>query len=118
MSKFFTRFHKVPREVDLYDPYDKVDRLTYLDTTVQITRMMQAGVNLAFRREQALPYDGTDDSDPCVPVYTVDPALSAQQMKSYRQALKDRADARRAEAEAKETPATTGDKSESAPSLT
>lgn len=116
MSTFYTRFHKVPREVDLYDPFDKVDRLTYLDTTVQITRMMQAGVNLAFRKEQGLPYDGTDDFDPSIPVFPVDPAISAQRMKEYRQALKDRAEAKRQQAiEASEPPAATGDGQESAP---
>lgn len=118
MSTFYTRFHKVPREVDLYDPFDKVDRLTYLDTTVQITRMMQAGVNLAFRREQGLPYDGSDDFDPSVPVFPIDPAISAQRMKEYRQALKDRAEAKREQQQQQEPPAATGDGQESAPALT
>lgn len=114
MSTFYTRFHKPKREDVFMDPFDKVDRLTYLDTTVQITRMMQAGVNLAFRKEQGLPYDGSDDFDPSVPVFPIDPAVSAQRMKEYRQTLKDRAEAKREQAkkeEAKlsETPAATGD---------
>lgn len=113
MSTFYTRFHKPKREDVFMDPFDKVDRLTYLDTTVQITRMMQAGVNLAFRKEQGFPYDGTDDFDPSIPVFPIDPAISAQRMKEYKQALKDRAEAKREqakkEANPSETPAATGD---------
>lgn len=114
MSTFFTRFHKPKREDVLMDPFDKVDRLTYLDTTVQITRMMQAGVNLAFRKEQGLPYDGSDDFDPSIPVFPIDPAISAQRMKEYRQTLKDRAEAKREQAKLEETkpsetPVATGD---------
>lgn len=90
---FYTKFIKPTRVCCLYDPYDAVDRLTYVDTTVQISRMMQAGVNLAFRSNQGLPTgDFENDNSPAAPVYTVDPALSANMIKSYKQSLKDNAE--------------------------
>ena len=91
--KFYTKFAKPVRVRCLYDPYDAVDRLTYVDTTVQISRMMQAGVNLAFRSNQGFPTgDFENDSSPAVPVYNVDPALSANMIKEYKQKLKDKAE--------------------------
>ena len=101
---FYTKFNKPTRVRCLYDPYDAVDRLTYVDTTVQISRMMQAGVNLAFRANQGFPtVDLDNDNSPVAPVYNVDPALSANMIKEYKQKLKDKAENNRKGAATEQT---------------
>ena len=52
MSKFRTKFN-VPRfDGCVMNPYDAVDRLSYVDSTTQIVKMFQAGVNMKLQNSQ------------------------------------------------------------------
>lgn len=95
MKKFYTKFELVPHEVTIYNPVDKVDRLTYVDTTQQITRMLQAGVNLKLRANQGL--SGEDFNAPAMPIYSPDVALSQKMINDYKEELKANAEKRSAE---------------------
>lgn len=86
MKRFFSKFNVFRNEHALYNPVDAVDRLTYVDTTQQIARMMQAGVNLKLRSNQGLT--GEDFNAPSMPVYAPDIALSQKMINCYKEDLK------------------------------
>lgn len=106
-TKFFTKFNLLPVKHALYNPNDAVDRLTYVDTTQQITRMLQAGVNLKLRNNQGL--SGEDFNAPAMPVYAPDVAISQRMINTYRDELKANAIERSRAFEDKKTNGETAD---------
>ena len=96
---FKTRFTVGRAHWPVYNPNDAVDRLTYVDTTQQITRMLQAGANLKLRNNQGL--SGEDFNSPAMPVYSPDVAISQKMINQYQEELKTNAEKRTAEFEAK-----------------
>lgn len=80
--KFYTRFEtasKIERPLSLKD---NVDRLSYVDNTLMVKRLILEGKNLAIYRANALKagmYSGEDalkeDSGLAVPVYEQDPVI-------------------------------------------
>lgn len=75
-----------------YNPVDAVDRLTYVDTTTEITRMLQAGASLRMRNAQGL--EGEDFNAPSMCVYAPDISESARMINDYKNALKENAEKR------------------------
>ena len=89
MSKnpFHTRFNPAKRLTTgkVYDSRDEVDRLSYVDSTAMITRLINEGKNLAAYRADALrsgQYSGdfneiVHDNGIPLPVYQSDPVVVA-----------------------------------------
>lgn len=100
MSKSFrTKFNMTPAVWPSYNPVDAVDRLTYVDTTQQITRMLNAGASMRMRNSQGLK--GEDFNAPAMPVYAPDISQSTRMIKEYKEALKENAERKTAELKAK-----------------
>lgn len=98
MSKvnFHTRFNPAIRKSKgkIYDEHDNVDRLSYVDSTLMINRLINEGKNLNSYRAMALSsgsFNGNmkeiseDNSIPC-PVFQSDPTIV---MPVIEQAQKD-----------------------------
>ena len=91
MSKsFVTKFNIRPAVWPDYNPNDAVDRLTYVDTTQQISRMMQAGANLRMRNAQGL--SGEDFNAPSTPIYAPDVCEAQKMINEYKDNLKRNAE--------------------------
>ena len=84
--KIFTRFNRASRknEHKVYDRHDNVDRLSYVDNTVMVQRLINEGRSLAQARAAALRsgmYSGDlheidEESGIAVPIYETDPAIA------------------------------------------
>lgn len=96
---FHTRFNvaEVKNKYKVYDRHDNVDRVSYVDNTKLIQRLIYEGQNLAAYRAQALrtglysdqdAFAGVDD--PIIPVYEQDPAIMQPIVEASKAALKSR----------------------------
>lgn len=88
MKKFKTKFDMVPYRGTVMNPYDAVDRLSYVDSTTQIVEMMKAGVSAKLRRAQLIG-DETDLNAPATPVYAPDIAVAYKQLHELQDQLKE-----------------------------
>lgn len=91
IRRFFTKYdvQDTPYHGVVMNPVDAVDRLSYVDTTQQIVRMMQAGANLRMRNNQG--YQSEDFNAPAMPVYTPDLADAQRRVKTFTDNLKENA---------------------------
>lgn len=88
MKKFLTKYDiKHFNGVDM-NPYDAVDRLSYVDSTTQIVRMLQAGVSMKLQRSQLWSFDG-DMNAPSLAVYAPDIADAYRQLHEMQDKLKE-----------------------------
>lgn len=88
MKKFLTKFDIKPSVGIEMNPYDAVDRLSYVDSTTQIVRMLRAGVSAKLRNSQLMTYDG-DMNAPSMPIYAPDIADSYRQLHELQDRLKE-----------------------------
>lgn len=91
MKRFFTKYHPsfyFGSDGVQMNPYDAVDRLSYIDSTTQIVRMMQAGVNLKLQNSQLMSYDG-DMNAPSIPVYAPDISVAYKRLHELKDELKE-----------------------------
>lgn len=107
MKRFYTKFDMQVTRYDgcIMNPIDAVDRLSYVDTTQQIVKMLNAGANLRMRNNQG--YDSEDFNAPSMPVYTPDIADAQRRIRSFNDELKYNAAKRSAEFEASRAEKTT-----------
>lgn len=100
MSKilFHTRFNPAPRKTlgKVYDSHDNVDRLSYVDSTLMINRLINEGRSLNEYRANALrsgQYSGdfneivNDVGIPC-PVFQSDPVIAMPIIEEAQEMLK------------------------------
>lgn len=112
----YTGFNPAPckNRDKVYDRRDKVDRLSYVDSTLMVKRFIAEGKSLQQARAMALrsgQYSGdlkeiAEDKGFAVPVYSMDPALAKplyDDMVSQLTSSVAEAEAKRREAEAKAT---------------
>lgn len=88
MKRFLTKYDiKHFNGVEM-NPYDAVDRLSYVDSTTQIVRMLKAGVSMKLRRSQLI---GSEDdmNCPAMPVYAPDIADAYRQLHEMQDKLKE-----------------------------
>lgn len=88
MKRFLTKFDIEHFNGVEMNPYDAVDRLSYVDSTTQIVRMLQAGVNMKLQRSQLMTVDG-DMNAPSMPVYAPDIADAYRQLHEMQDKLKE-----------------------------
>lgn len=88
MKRFLTKFDIKRFNGCEMNPYDAVDRLSYVDSTTQIVRMLQAGVNMKLQRSQLMTIDG-DMNAPSMPVYAPDIADAYRQLHEMQDKLKE-----------------------------
>lgn len=88
MKKFLTKFDIKHFEGIEMNPYDAVDRLSYVDSTTQIVRMLKAGVNMRLQNSQLYAYDG-DMNAPSMPVYAPDITAAYKQLHEMQDKLKE-----------------------------
>lgn len=98
MKKFFTKYDVYPFSGCTMNPYDAVDRLSYMDTTQQIVSMLRAGARLRLRDNDG--FKGEDFNAPSMPVYTPDIAVAQRMLNSLSDELKANAQVKTAEFEA------------------
>lgn len=98
MPRFLTKFIMTPFEGCVMNPYDAVDRLSYVDSTTQIVRMLSAGVNLRMRNSQGM--QEVDFNAPSAVVYAPDVAEAQTMLNELEETLKYNASVRNAEFEA------------------
>ena len=86
--KFYTRFETAAKVVRPLSLEDNVDRLSYVDNTLMVKRLILEGKNLAVYRASALKsgmYSGDEalqeDSGLAVPVYEQDPVIVSDILK-------------------------------------
>lgn len=82
MIKFYTKYDRVKQQRSKLDPKDNVDRLSYVDSTRMVQRMILEGQNLNAYRAAAqragmyrLQDLETDEKVPAMPVYEEDPVI-------------------------------------------
>lgn len=85
---FRTKFNVPRREGSMMNPYDAVDRLSYVDSTTQIVRMLKAGVNMRLQNSQLMAYDG-DMNAPSMPVYAPDISTAYRELHEMQDKLKE-----------------------------
>lgn len=88
MRKFLTKFDIKRFDGCTMNPYDAVDRLSYVDSTTQIVKMLQAGVNMKLQRSQLMTVDG-DMNAPAMPIYAPDIADAYRQLHDMQDRLKE-----------------------------
>lgn len=86
--KFYTKYDQKPFEGSVMNPYDAVDRLSYVDSTVQIVEMLKAGVSAKLRASQMMCTEG-DLNAPSVSVYAPDIADAYRQLHKLQDDLKE-----------------------------
>lgn len=88
MKKFITKYDIQHFNGCEMNPYDAVDRLSYVDSTTQIVRMMKAGVNMRLQNSQLTAYDG-DMNAPSMPVYAPDISQAYKELHELQDKLKE-----------------------------
>lgn len=86
--KFVTKFDVTPFAGCEMNPYDAVDRLSYVDSTTQIVRMLSAGVNMRLQNSQLMCTDG-DMNAPSMPVYAPDISVAYAKLHEMKEQLKE-----------------------------
>lgn len=93
--KFHTRYRIPKRVLRHFDEHDNVDRISFIDSTALVQRMISEGKSLDYYRALSLRnglYDlddlKADESVPAVPVYQEDPVILSNLDKIYRQEMK------------------------------
>lgn len=106
MIKFNTRYSRPAQVRSKMDQRDNVDRLSYVDSTKMVQRMILEGQNLNTYRaacQRAGMYKledlEKDENVPAMPVYQEDPVIMAAVRQSYESELKDSVESRQAEQE-------------------
>lgn len=89
--KFFTKYDVPPFKGVEMNPYDSVDRLTYVDTTQQIVSFLKAGVNMKLRRAQLMvdANGGAALNAPSATVYAPDVAEAFAQLHKLQDELEN-----------------------------
>lgn len=89
--KFYTKYDVEPYSGVEMNPFDAVDRLSYVDTTQQIVSFLKAGVNMRLRRAQLLidQDGGAALNAPSTTVYAPDVAEAFAQLHKLQDELKD-----------------------------
>ena len=88
MKKFRTKFDVQHFDGCKMNPYDAVDRLSYVDSTTQIVSMLKAGVSARLQRSQLMT-DELDLNSPSMPVYAPDIADAYRQLHQMQDELKE-----------------------------
>lgn len=88
MKRFLTKYDLKHFDGVVMNPYDAVDRLSYVDSTTQIVRMLKAGVNLRLQNSQLYAYDG-DMNAPSMPIYAPDISAAYKQLHEMQDKLKE-----------------------------
>ena len=103
MVKFSTRYNRVAQVRSKMDQRDNVDRLSYVDSTKMVQRMILEGQNLNAYRAAAqragmykLEDLEKDENVPAMPVYQEDPVIMDAVKQSYESELKDSVESRQA----------------------
>lgn len=86
---FVTKYTVAPYNGVEMNPYDAVDRLTYVDTTQQIVSFLRAGVNMRLQRSQTMIDSGADLNAPMTTVYAPDVAEAFAQLHKLQDELKE-----------------------------
>lgn len=98
MKSFATRYTPNTKVVSVMDSHDNVDRLSYVDSTQMVKRMIFEGQNLMAYRAAALRgmYSsdelgnlGSEEGLPAIPVYETDPVIGKQIIDGYKEVLGD-----------------------------
>jgi len=104
MVKFSTRFNRLSQVRSKMDQRDNVDRLSYVDSTKMVQRMILEGQNLnayraAAQRAGMYKLDDLekDEKVPALPVYQEDPVILSGIQKVYESEFKDSVESRQAE---------------------
>lgn len=92
VKRFYTKYDVPSFGGCVMNPFDAVDRLSYVDTTTQIVRMLQAGADLKLKRNQG--FSDEDFNAPSMQVYPPDIADSQRRLNEFQQKLKDSAKAK------------------------
>lgn len=94
---FATRYKPNQKRLSVMDQHDCVDRLSYVDSTKMVQRMIAEGHNLmayralALNRGQYSLDDLADDETlPALGVYEEDPAIAGAKLEAYKKELKGR----------------------------
>lgn len=89
--KFYTKYDIAPYSGVEMNPFDAVDRLSYVDTTQQIVSFLKAGVNMRLQRAQLLidQDGGAALNAPSATVYAPDVAEAFAQLHRLQDELKE-----------------------------
>lgn len=89
--KFYTKYDVPPFKGCEMNPYDAVDRLSYVDTTQQIVSFLKAGVNMRLQRAQLMIQEsgGAALNAPTTTVYAPDVAEAFAQLHRLQDDLKE-----------------------------
>jgi len=95
--EFYTRYDALKQKPSKLDEHDHVDRLSYVDSTKMVQRMIQEGQNLMAFRAAALTRGQykledlkEDETLPAMSVFEEDPVIRDQKLDAYKKELNSR----------------------------